>query len=122
MGAVNALFSAFADKTMAYELKHLVQLYTFDDRIEKKCEFTEDMNYFIHLVDGALPRGSTRLYDALVEGINSLISIKAKYPDIILRMIALTDGEDNRSTYKPIDVAKLILKHRITLDSFVVSH
>lgn len=53
MGAVNALFSAFADKTMAYEFKHLVQLYTFDDTIEKKCEFTEDMNHFIKLVDGA---------------------------------------------------------------------
>lgn len=24
MGAVNALFSAFADKTLAYELKHIV--------------------------------------------------------------------------------------------------
>lgn len=80
------------------------------------------MNYFINLVDGAQPRGSTRLYDALVEGINSLIQIKAKYPNILLRMIALTDGEDNRSTYKPVDVAKLILKNRITLDSFVVSH
>jgi hypothetical protein len=36
-------------------------------------------------------------------------------------MIALTDGEDNRSQFKPIDVARMIVKNRITLDSFVVS-
>ena len=27
MGAVNAFFSAFADKTMAFEYNHIVQLY-----------------------------------------------------------------------------------------------
>jgi Mg-chelatase subunit ChlD len=63
------------------------------------------MNLFIHLVDGATPKGSTRLYDAIVEGINSLIQIRTKYPNIILRMIALTDGEDNQSKFKPHEVA-----------------
>lgn len=29
MGAVNALFSAFADKTLAFEYNHLVQLFLF---------------------------------------------------------------------------------------------
>ncbi|KAL4472088.1 hypothetical protein ABPG72_001086 [Tetrahymena utriculariae] len=121
IGAVNAFFSAFADKTLAYEYNHIVQLYWFDDRIEKKCDFTKDMNHFIKLVDDANPRGSTRLYDALMEGINSLLQIKKKYPNIILRLIAMTDGEDNQSKYKPEEVAKQIVMNRITLDSFVVS-
>jgi len=30
---VNAFFSAFADKTMAYELNHLVALYCFDEKV-----------------------------------------------------------------------------------------
>lgn len=64
------------------------------------------MNHFIKLVDDANPRGSTRLYDALMEGINSLLLIKKKYPNIILRMIAMTDGEDNQSKFKPEEVAK----------------
>lgn len=69
MGAVNALFSAFADKTLAYELNHIVQLFTFNSSVNKKCEFTDDMNYFINLVDGERPGGSTKLYEALVEGV-----------------------------------------------------
>lgn len=56
-GAVNALFSAFADKTLAYEYNHIVSLYLFDHMIEKKCDFIKDMNLFIELVDGATPRG-----------------------------------------------------------------
>lgn len=65
IGAVNAFFSAFADKTLAFEYNHVVSLYWFDDRIEKKCDFIKDMNLFIKLVDDANPRGSTKLYDAL---------------------------------------------------------
>ncbi|KAL4503247.1 hypothetical protein ABPG72_000853 [Tetrahymena utriculariae] len=121
IGAVNAFFSAFADKTLAMEYNHVVSLFWFDSAIEKKCEFIRDMNTFIKLVDDAAPRGGTRLYDSLVEGVNSLIEYKKKHPNTILRMIALTDGEDNESKYKPGEVAALILKNRIILDSFVVS-
>lgn len=64
------------------------------------------MNRFIKLVDDANPRGSTRLYDSLMEGINSLLTIKKRYPNIILRLIAMTDGEDNQSKFKPEDVAR----------------
>lgn len=76
MGAVNALFSAFADKTIAFELNHVVQLFLFDDKVDKMCEFTNDMNMFIHLVDGASTRGCTSLYDALDTGVNSLLELR----------------------------------------------
>lgn len=121
IGAVNAFFSAFADKTLAMEYNHVVSLYWFDSSIEKKCDFISDMNTFIKLVDDANPRGGTRLYDSIVEGVNRLIEYKKTHPTTILRMIALTDGEDNESKFKPNEVAALVLKHRIILDSFVVS-
>ncbi len=66
-----------------------------------KCDFTSDMNYFINLVDSANSSGGTALYDALNLAIENLIQIKSKYPDIILRIIALTDGEDNESKISP---------------------
>ena len=121
IGAVNAFFSAFADKTMAFEYNHIVSLYWFDTNINKKCDFTQDFNYFIKLIDDAVPTGSTKLYDALMEGIRSLLEIKKKYPDIILRIIAMTDGEDNASASKAEDVGKKIVNNNIILDSFVVS-
>ncbi len=65
MGAVNAFFSAFADKTMAFELNHIVQLFCFSNTVVKKCDFIDNFNKFIQLVDSCNPHGSTKLYDAL---------------------------------------------------------
>jgi ubiquitin-conjugating enzyme E2 D/E len=72
------------------------------------------------LVDGANPGGSTKCYDALVYAVEKLIEVKKKYPNIIGRIIALTDGEDNQSKTSPNDVAKLLRKNNIIVDSFVV--
>ncbi len=47
MGAVNGFFSAFADKTLAFEYNHLVKLVCFASTIEDKCEFMDDFNKFI---------------------------------------------------------------------------
>ncbi len=40
---------------------------------------------------------ATKLYDTMDAAIDSLIEIKKLYPNIVLRIIALTDGEDNFS-------------------------
>lgn len=65
MGAVNALFSAFADKTLAFELNHVVKLVCFESSIKDMCDFTDDFNMFIRLVDGANAGGGTKCYDAV---------------------------------------------------------
>ena len=76
IGAVNAFFSAFADKTWTNEYNHLISLYQFDHIIEKKCDFMNDMDKFIKLVDDANPRGQTKLYDALMTAVCELKKIK----------------------------------------------
>lgn len=120
IGAVNAFFSAFADKTLAFELNHIVKLVCFESLITDKCEFTNDFNKFILLVDGVNAHGGTKCFDAIDYAINQLIEIKKKYPNIILRIIALTDGEDNSSKENPKTLIKRIFEHKIIIDSFVV--
>ena len=44
MGAVNAIFSAFADKTLGFEFNHIVKLVCFSSTIEDKCDFIDDFN------------------------------------------------------------------------------
>ncbi|CAD8150339.1 unnamed protein product [Paramecium octaurelia] len=120
MGAVNAFFSAFADKTLAFEFNHIVKLVWFGSALYDKCEFISDFNKFIKLVDDANPGGSTKCYDAIDYAINKLLEVKQKYPDIVLRILALTDGEDNASTSKPNTLVQKIFDHKIIIDSFVV--
>ena len=62
---MNCFFSAFADKTLAFEFNHLIQLITFSSSINVVCEFNNNYEKFIHLVDGANPSGSTACYDAI---------------------------------------------------------
>ena len=76
MGAVNAFFSAFADKTMAFEYNHIVALYQFNQRINKLCDFNNNFNKFINLVDSCDPGGSTKLYDCMDVAISDLLAVK----------------------------------------------
>lgn len=121
MGVVKAFFGAFADRTMAYNLKNVISLAYFDHRYEVKCGFTETFIQFKELVNNAQPSGSTALYNALHNAVDALLEFRKQYPDSILRIIALTDGEDNKSKYTAKQVAEYILTNQILIDSFVVS-
>ncbi|CAD8206904.1 unnamed protein product [Paramecium pentaurelia] len=123
MGVVKAFFNTFADRTMAYDLKHVISLVYFDNRIIEKCSFTELFILFKDLVNKAQPNGKTNLYRALKYAEKSLLTFKKQYPKCLLRIIALTDGQDNDAyPLDPIKVAESILQNQIILDSFVVSN
>jgi len=95
--AVNAFFNAFADKTVVFTKTrvHLVKLYFFGENITEKLDFTDDFEAFKKQIDEFSSEGATRLFDCMGIAIDDLIKIKEKYPKIILRMIALTDGGDS---------------------------
>jgi Mg-chelatase subunit ChlD len=120
MGAVKSFFEAFAYRTIAYNLEHVVSLIFFDDKIEVQCDFTEAIFDFNRLISGAQARGSTKLYDSIVLAANNLILFSKKYPDCKLRILALTDGEDNSSSNGYIEAARILINNRIIIDSFAV--
>ena len=41
----------------------------------------------------------TLLFDSISFACDKLLELKKKYPNCILRILALTDGEDNRSKF-----------------------
>ena len=120
IGAVKSFFEAFAYRTIAYNLEHVVSLYFFDNTVENHCGFTEAIYDFNRLIARATPRGSTLMYDACVTAINALKSFKLKYPDCVLRIVALTDGEDTGSAHSIQDTTKMLIENDITIDSFAV--
>lgn len=96
---------------MAFNYEHVVSLFYFDDKIELKCEFTELFLQFKEIIKLCKPRGSTRLWDCIESAIKSLLSFKTQYPDTILRIISLTDGQDNASSVSPVTVAQNLVKN-----------
>lgn len=109
IGAVKSFFEALAYRTMAYNLEHVISLILFDDKVDVKVDFTESFHDFNLLVANAHPRGSTLLYDAMVTAARNLLMFKKKYPNCILRILALTDGEDTGSKSSIVDTARLLI-------------
>lgn len=109
IGAVNAYFSAIADKIMAYEYNFMVKLVCFSSTVIDRCDYIRNIDQFINLVDNVGASGGTACYDAIKYAIESLKEIKLKYPNAVLRIIALTDGEDTSSKEKPETLMKDII-------------
>lgn len=120
IGACKLFFEALAYRTIAYSFEHVVSLTFFDNNIDVQLDFTEAIYDFNRLVSNAQPKGSTRLYDSIVNAVNQLLQFKKKYPDCILRIMALTDGEDTCSKNSIFDAAKSVVVNDIIMDSFAV--
>lgn len=120
IGAVKLFFEALAYRTIAYNFEHVVSLIFFDYQIEVQCDFTEAIYDFNRLVSQANPRGSTKLYDSIIKGVDQLVAFKKRYPECILRIMAMTDGEDTGSTQGMFEAAKAVICNNVVMDSFAV--
>jgi Mg-chelatase subunit ChlD len=98
----------------------VVSLIFFDNKIEVQCDFTEAIYDFNRLISDAKPRGSTRLYDTIIQAADQLGAFGLKYPECKLRILALTDGEDTASKSTYVDAARAVVKRKIIMDSFAV--
>lgn len=120
IGAVKSFFEAFAYRTMAYSFEHVVQLMFFDNKTEVKCTFTEAIQDFNRFIASAKPRGSTLLFDCVFKAVQDLLTFRKQYPDCLLRIMALTDGEDTGSRTPVPVLADMMIQHDIVIDSFAV--
>ncbi len=71
-------------------------------------------------MSNAHPRGSTLLYDSIVKAVHQLLDFKKRYPECILRILALTDGEDTGSANSIFQATKAVVTNDIIIDSFAV--
>ena len=88
--------------------------------VENQCGFTEAIYDFNRLVSRAAPRNSTLMYDAIAIAVKSLKDFQAKYPNCILRILALTDGEDTGSKHTIEQTTELVTENQIIIDSFAI--
>ncbi|XP_029370788.1 uncharacterized protein LOC115051509 [Echeneis naucrates] len=118
--AVKELFDNFATRTMAYDFHHIIGLVQFNSEVKTLHTFTETLEKFKEHVHTLKPSGNTKLYDALLHGKHELEKVKKDFPDCRLRILCLTDGNDVRSTNKPVPVAVSLIRSNIILDSILL--
>ena len=171
LNAVKQLFHAFANRTMAYNLFHVVGLTVFASKLTCVSKVTELFEQFKEYVDALHTRDTTALYDAINDGATQLVEFTTIHPNIVgtggapegatgssgesgglltrlfrfgstpkqpvksataeatkepdvtpvrRRIICLTDGHDNASKMRPLDVINRCLREEIVVDSFII--
>lgn len=118
--AVKELFNNFSNRSMAYDFHHIIGLVKFDSIVKTLQTFTETLETFKESVQTLEASGCTLLYDALRHGRRELEKVKTKFPDCILRILCLTDGNDAGSNSGPADVAVSLIKSGIIVDSVLL--
>ncbi|KAK7898811.1 hypothetical protein WMY93_019664 [Mugilogobius chulae] len=118
--AVKELFNNYANRSMAYNFHHIIGLVKFDSTVKTLQTFTETLETFKDSVQSLEANGVTLLYDALEHGRLELEKVKAKFPDCLLRILCLTDGNDVGSSVEPADVAVSLINSNIIVDSVLL--
>ena len=100
MEAVKQVFYAFRDRTetlgeIADAGKHEIGLIQFDNEVETMLNLTGSLSKFESIVDNMKKRGSTAIYSAILQGVKMLKDKFTKSPKTDLRILVLTDGQNN---------------------------
>ncbi|KAM4604629.1 uncharacterized protein ACJ7VT_016960 [Polymixia lowei] len=120
--AVKELFDNFATRTQAYDFHHVIGLTKFHFKVTPLHTFTETLEKFKDHVRSLQADGCTVLYDALQHGASELEKVKTRFPDCRLRIICLTDGNDEGSTRQPVTVAAKLISSNIIVDSILLGN
>ncbi|XP_061099790.1 uncharacterized protein LOC133129607 isoform X1 [Conger conger] len=120
MDVVKQLFLAFMARTSAYSFHHIIGLVKFGGCCLDFHEFTETVGVFQRYVNSLEACGCTPLYDALNLGISKLSDVKKKFPDCRLRMLCLSDGNDEGSSRDPVKVAVRLIDAHIVVDTVIL--
>ena len=117
---VKELFKTFADRSMAYNYHHVIGLTLFHGHVEVVSNVSEAFVHFQTVVQNVEAGGRTAVWDAMVSAAEQLDAISSTYPACIKRILCLTDGEDNESTFEPHEVARMLQNKNIVLDCVLV--
>ena len=113
---VKELFKTFADRSMAYNYHHVIGLTLFNEDVEVVSNVSEAFVLFQAVVQNVEAGGRTAVWDTMVSAAKQLDAISSTYPDCVKRILCLTDGQDNESTYEPHKVARMLQDKNIVLD------
>ena len=97
MEAVKVMFYAFRDRVDGLPNRGGTRLglVQFDNHVEKLLDLTAELSKFESIVDDVERRGQTAIFSAIVAACASLESVAAASPETDLRVLVLSDGQNN---------------------------
>ena len=117
------IFTVFADRTMAYNLKHVIGLTAFNHYSTVVSMLSEACEAFVHVMreetETLEAEGGTALWSAIEGTAHQLLEVKKEYPNCQLRVFCLSDGCDGSRT-TPDHCISVLKRSNIVLDCVVI--
>ncbi|KAF7933601.1 uncharacterized protein EAE98_003310 [Botrytis deweyae] len=117
------VFRNVVSRLSAYHLNVHVGLVTFGSKAEQEAQISPISKEFKNKLENTQATDHrTSLFDALHVAHSKLVSHQEQYPksEMKLRIIALTDGEDNSSVSTAEEIRAMFYEDDIVLDSIVI--
>ena len=125
--AVQQIFHALINRSIAYDYPVQLGLLTFNSSIKLECPITGLFESFREKLDSVSPVGETRLYDALNEAIDRLTEFSKQVTSQVtqskapaLRIVCLSDGVDTVSSIASAVIAQRLQSAGVILDAVMI--
>jgi hypothetical protein len=111
METLKQLFHAFVNRASAYDFPCQLGLVSFGSSVEQLGEISSVFTDFLEHSDSLEPKGDTKLFDAIHFGVQKLVEFRdaqvaaGKPAPERLRLICISDGDDNGSDISPLEAA-----------------
>lgn len=122
LSEVKEVFQNFVARTAAYKIATDLGLVVFSGRMEvsQNQAITPVLYDFKDRLMDIVPTGLTAIWDAVMQAKLMLLEFAAQNPMTKLRIIMLTDGEDNNSVHQASVACGELYDANIVLDSIVI--
>ena len=119
MEAVKAMFYAFRDRVDGLGGGTQLGLIQFDNQVETLLGLTPRLERFESIVDDVEKRGQTAIFSAIVSAAAALEPVAASSPEVDLRILVLSDGQNN-SGHSARDALHAAHSVGATVDAIIV--
>lgn len=122
LDVLKQMFDAFVNRLLAYNFQTHVGLVTFSSSSKLSQSITYAVENFRHQLNNMVAEGDTAVWDSIALAMDQLQQYATKYPEAKLRIICISDGEDNKSTHLVHDLASQLVGYKIVVDSFCLGN
>ena len=117
LDVLKQMFDAFINRVLAYNFQTHVGLVTFGTKASVSQSITHAVENFRHKLNNMTAAGDTAIWDSLALAQDQLQHYAKKYPKAKLRIICISDGEDNKSKHTARGLASDLSYGNIVVDS-----
>jgi hypothetical protein len=122
--AVKQMFYGFRDRTTVLDNghQHRLGLISFDNRVYVHSQPTDEFAVFEEVIDDLETKGSTAIFEAIHAACEMLTPWKENYPKADLRVMCLSDGQNNCHRVKAEDALQACFNLGATCDCLLVGN